>query len=153
MNLQIREIIPEHYEGLCEFFRLMVESGSDKTFHPHPFDYESALCICNKTNHTTDLYYVMDLGFDRVIGYGILRGWDEGYNVPSLGIAIHPNFRGKGLSKVLMYFLHAAAAGRGSYKIRLKVYKDNTSAVKLYEKIGYKFQELNEKELLGIYDL
>jgi hypothetical protein len=30
------------------------------------------------------------------VGYGLLRCWAEGFAVPSLGIAAHPDHRGRG---------------------------------------------------------
>ena len=151
--LNIRRIEPDHLEGLADFFAKLVESGSNKTFHPHPFDQKTAKEIALRSNHTQDLYYVMDLGFDKVIGYGMLRGWDEGYDIPSLGIAIHPDYRGMKLALMFMDFLHTASRLRGSTKIMLSVYRHNTVAKTLYEKLGYKFTELRETELRGYYDL
>jgi len=98
------------------------------------------------------LYYVA-VASDRVLGYGILRGWDEGYQIPSLGIAFLPDARGKGLGRLFMTFLHAAARLRGAKRIRLKVYPDNTVAVKLYEDMGYRYTETSEGQLVGYMDL
>jgi len=44
----------------------------------------------------------------------MLRGWDEGYETPSLGIAVHPDARGLGLARTFMGFLHAAASFQGA---------------------------------------
>ena len=63
----------------------------DKFFHPHPFTTEAARERAAYTGK--DLYYVVIEG-DEILGYGMLRGWDEGYEVPSLGIVIHPAHRG-----------------------------------------------------------
>jgi hypothetical protein len=78
-----------------------------------------------------------------------LRGWDEGYLEPSLGIAIDPQWQGKGIGKILMNHLHEEAQKRGASSIRLKVYHKNTKAIQLYESLGYNFEVLNEKEVIG----
>lgn len=99
-----------------------------------------------------DLHYVVAVG-SRVVGYGILRGWDEGYARPSLGIGLLPAAQGRGIGRALMHFLHAAAAERGARQVRLRVAKDNKAARALYANLGYRFRP-NTKELLeGIVDL
>ena len=82
-----------------------------------------------------------------------MRGWDEGFDIPSLGIAIHPEARGRGLARPFMAFLHAAAKARGATKIRLTVYNDNQRAVELYRRLGYVFEPKNERELIGVMPL
>ena len=57
----------------------------------------------------------------------------------SLGIALAPSARGLGLSRPLMLALHERAQAEGAPRIRLKVYPDNTAAVRLYEGLGYVF--------------
>ena len=83
----------------------------------------------------------------------MLRGWDEGYKVPSLGITIHPSVREVGLGRLFMHFLHVAARRRGCDKIRVKVYPQNVSAAALYEKLGYKFETKEAGQLVGFVQL
>lgn len=134
-------------EPLKKFFQDICEYGSDLYFHPHSFTKESAYNIANY--HGKDLYYLL-LDRKRVVGYGILRGWDEGFDIPSLGMIIHPTERGKGLGKLLMEFLHSVARLRGAKHIRLKVYPENKIALELYKKAGYIFEEeLVDDQLVG----
>jgi len=89
-----------------------------------------------------------------VLAYGILRGWDEGYAIPSLGIAVHPDARGTALGELLMHFLHGAARQRGARRVRLKVYSDNLAARSLYAKLGYNFDSVVEDgQLIGTLEL
>ena len=90
---------------------------------------------------------------NKIIGYGLLRGWDEGYDIPSLGIMIDSSYRGKGLSYQMMEYLHKAAKEKNASQIRLTVYKQNNKAISLYKKLGYTFSEKNEEELIGITDI
>jgi len=78
------------------------------------------------------------------LAYGILRGWDQGYEIPSLGIAVHPEARGGKLGELMMHFLHSAARRKGARQVRLKVYGKNVSARNLYIKLGYKFDTVEE---------
>ncbi len=89
----------------------------------------------------------------EVLGYGMLRGWDDGWKIPSLGIALDPRIRGNGTGEMLMHFLHAAARRRGATKVRLKVYPDNRTAIALYKKLGYVFATEEAGQLVGYITL
>jgi ribosomal protein S18 acetylase RimI-like enzyme len=82
----------------------------------------------------------------------MLRGWDEGYEVPSLGIAVLASARGTGLGRTFMQFLHSAARLQGAPRVRLKVYPENAAAWRLYESLGYCFEPGADHQLLGIYE-
>lgn len=148
--LEFRIVDETLEQPLAEFFRALTRAGDDKSFHPHPLTDEEAKKRAQYSGK--DLYYVLVEG-DEVLGYGMLRGWDEGYEVPSLGIVIHPSVRGIGLGKLFTHFLHAVARRRGASKIRLKVYPDNTNAVTLYKELGYTFQAEEAGQLVGFMDL
>ena len=84
-----------------------------------------------------------------VLAYGFSRGWDEGYLIPNLGIAVHPEVRGIGLSKAFMYFLHVAARRTGARQVRLKAYPNDLTAIKLYKSLGYIFQGNENGQMVG----
>lgn len=133
-------------EKLACFFELIKNKKEDKFFHPHPFDKTKAEELGRYKG--LDLYVVQTAN-DQICGYGMLRGWDEGYSTPSLGIIIHPGHRGKGLGEHFMDFLHDQARKKGAKKIRLKVYPDNKGAKALYIKKGYVFSTLEKGQLTG----
>lgn len=83
------------------------------------------------------------------MGYGMLRGWEEGWAVPSLGLAIHPRFRGLGAGRRLLTHLHERARFRGADTVRLKVYRTTGAAIALYTSLGYRFEPSSDTELLG----
>lgn len=150
--LDIQRIDQALEESLAALFREIKASDDHLHFHPHAFDDETAHWIANYAGR--DLYYGARCAGDQgLIGYGMLRGWDAGHTVPSLGIIIGQKARGRGLSKPLMSFLHAAARGRGCAKIRLKVYRDNIAAMELYKHLGYVFGSEEDGQLVGIVDL
>lgn len=141
---------PEWEEAFGEFLLALRANGDEATFHPHPLTSDQAASMARYSGR--DLYYlVVDRG--RVLAYGMLRGWDEGYEVPSLGIAVDPAERGHGLGLCLMHFLHFAARERGARAIRLTVSVANRSAIELYERLGYRFEPIGEDELLGTLTL
>ena len=148
--LQIRLVDASLAVPLTRFFEEIRVSGDDQFFHPHPFTAEEARR--RAAYQGGDLYYVLVQG-ERILGYGMLRGWDEGYAIPSLGIIIAREARGTGLGALLMRFLHAAARSQGAERIRLKVYPDNAAAVALYQKLGYRFEAQESQQLVGYLDL
>ena len=148
--LQIRLVDASLLEPLTRFFAEIQAHGDDQFFHPHPFTAEEAQRRADYQG--ADLYYVLLKG-ERILGYGMLRGWDEGYAIPSLGIIIAQQARGTGLGALLMQFLHAAARCQGAERIRLKVYPGNAAAVALYQKLGYRFEAQESQQLVGYLDL
>lgn len=150
-SLEFKKLNPELQMPLEVFFRDIEESGIARYFHPHLFFEANAHRVCEYAGQ--DIYYVALTG-DRILGYGLLRGWDEGYDIPSLGIALHPSVHGQGLGRAFMYFLHAAARQRGALKVRIKVYSDNLPGVNLYVSLGYIFQADEEDgQLVGVLNL
>jgi len=85
----------------------------------------------------------------RIIAYGMLRGWSEGYAIPSLGIAVLPECRRRGVARQLMHHLHEVAADRGAASVRLTVYRENRAASLLYESFGYRLTPCSDHELRG----
>jgi ribosomal protein S18 acetylase RimI-like enzyme len=148
--LEFRRLAPQYAELLADFFDALRKSGDEPFFHPHPLTTHEARMRCRYNGK--DLYYILVSGV-TLLGYGMLRGWDEGYEVPSLGIAIHPDFRGKGYARLLMRNLHAAALLHGAKTVRLKVQRDNTTARRLYESLGYQFELTKSEEFIGFRDL
>lgn len=137
---------PDVQHALAEFFADLVAAGDEHAFHPHPFTPEAA--AERAAYRGLDVYCVAVAG-GRVLGYGMLRGWDEGFEVPSLGIAIHQAARGIGLGRAMMAYLHCEARRRDAARIRLKVYPDNAVAVALYRSLGYEFTGTEDGQLVG----
>jgi ribosomal-protein-alanine N-acetyltransferase len=141
---------PEWEDALAELFASLRKAGEERFFHPHPLTREAAREVA--AYRGSDCYYVL-VREGELLGYGMLRGWDAGYSVPSLGMALHPSARGQGLGRTFMELLHDAARTRGARRVRLKVYPENEPARTLYERLGYTFSDRNEEQLVGFFDL
>lgn len=127
------------------------DEDAKKFFYPHPFTFQHANFIAN--NVEKDIYLIAKYN-SKILSYGMLRGWDEGYQVPSLGIYVVPESRSIGIGKLMLEYLHLCAKLGGSTSVRLKVHRNNEKALKLYQKIGYKFDFESEKynpQILGQY--
>jgi ribosomal-protein-alanine N-acetyltransferase len=148
--LECRLLTAEWSQRLLMFLRDLEAINDGEYFHPHPFTDSVLDEIIQKVHD--DLYYILVQG-NNILGYGMLRGWDEGYEIPSLGIAIHPQARGQGLGKLFMRFLSAAAKRKGATKIRLRVKPGNATAIMLYKNLGYRFEADEAGLLVGFLEL
>ena len=148
--LECRKLTPQWKQPLLDFLKAIELTNDIEYFHPHPFTDDTIENIIQTAQH--DLYYVLVDGED-VLGYGMLRGWDERYEIPSLGIAIHPQARHMGLGKFFMRFLNEAAKRKGATKVRLRVKSGNTRALCLYESLGYDFQSDEDGYRVGFLEL
>lgn len=119
-------------------------------FKPHEFDMAAIRDIL--TSKKRDKYYIV-VFHDDVIAYGVLRGMDEGYSIPSLGIGIDKNFQHLGLGRLFMGFLEMSCKLCGYKNIRLRVLKENTAAAKFYRDLGYNLSYYDEKHFLGVKTL
>lgn len=151
VSLEILHLRPGHATLLAELFAVIAADKRGGRFHPHPFTQAEAARICSYRGNDRYLALRAD---DRFLAYGMLRGWDEGFSIPSLGIYVMPELCGSGASRLLMEHLHLTARLSGAKQIRLKVYPDNISAQRLYLSLGYRFSDLRETDqLVGILDL
>ena len=118
-----------------------IEGETPNWFHPHSFALSYLESLCERSGR--DLYYVLKAR-DGAVGYGLLRGWDENFEIPSLGVCVHPKQRGAGYGSMFIRFLHAAARARGATRVRLRVHVGNLVAMSLYRRLGYDFDQFPE---------
>lgn len=144
--MDFRVVGPGDAQALAELF-----SDIDETFfRPHPFTKRRARDIANHAGK--DAYAILFDG-QRPVAYGMLRGWEEGYETPSLGIAVRNDSQGRGLGRLMMHYLHAEAGRRGAKQVRLRVHRDNFRARRLYETLGYEYAGEDRGELVMLIDL
>jgi [ribosomal protein S18]-alanine N-acetyltransferase len=151
-SMELVRLAPRWQAGLKLFLEELRECGDETFFSPHSADDISIQKVAGLNGK--DLYYLLVVE-EKVLGYGLLRGWDEGFSIPSLGVAIHPAVRGAGLGKLFMNFLHVLAFQRGANKVRLRVHKNNSKAINLYKSLGYVFEnDANQADyLIGFKNL
>lgn len=141
MSEPVRRLGEADLGALTRFFAAIAADAAVQAFFtPHPFDAEMARRICTRDAITEDEYFARFEG-DEMIGYGMLRGWDEGYAVPAFGVCVSPGQRGKGVGHDLLAFAIELAAGKGAESVMLKVHEGNPAARALYESFGFTFNE------------
>ena len=151
-HIEFRKIEPRDEDRLARFFDSVITHDLNKLFHPHPFTCELAYEISHYSG--LDWYgggFFCSLDSEELIAYGILRGWDSGYQIPSLGICVLPDFQRMGIGSVLMNIMILISKLRNSPAIRLKVYPENIDAINLYRSLGFEFCEELEAGLYVSY--
>lgn len=93
-----------------------------------------------------------------IIEHGKLQGFISYYNNDPdkenaflTLIAIHPDYQGKGIGKKLLSFSIVDLEEKKIKNYSLEVLKDNTTAIALYNKFGFKIQE--DKDTLWVMKL
>ncbi len=132
--MEFKQIDCTDVELLSRFF---VENNVPKItsmFTAFPLTREIAHWIACEP-HQDRFYIALQNG--EITGFSMLRGWDEGFSVPSFGIFIDHRKHGFGIGKELLDHTIEAAQKIGCKKIRLSVYASNQIAYKIYENRGF----------------
>jgi ribosomal-protein-alanine N-acetyltransferase len=145
-NATARRIEAGDAEALTELFAALVGTR----FHPHPLTAEEGERLVAYGGR--DVYAILAADGELVV-YGILRGWDEGFSVPSLGVAVHPRHQGRGHGRVMTRWLEEQARLRGAKRLRLRVHAENVVARRLYESLGYTEAGEERGELVMLLEL
>ena len=144
--MRVRPVRPGDAHALEILF-----TGLDTTwFRPHDLGPAGARAVAQHVGR--DVYLI---GFlDGVaVAYGMLRGWDEGYRIPALGIAVRDGYRDQGLGRQMMHALHDVVRERGGHQVRLRVAAGNARARHLYDSLGYREVGIERGELVMLVDL
>jgi [ribosomal protein S18]-alanine N-acetyltransferase len=134
----IRELTVIDEAALAAFFEENNRPEVTAHFHPFPLDAETAHRICVAPRR--DRYFAA-WDYDAIGGVAMLRGWDEGYAVPSFGILVGHRHRGRGTGRALTEYALALAREMKAPKVRLTVHADNARAIRLYERTGFQASE------------
>ena len=104
-------------------------------FIPFTFELETIRQILN--NLKKDSFWGIFIN-NKLVGFYMLRGFDEGYEIPSYGVWISKEYSGKGLSKLTLQHAISFCAINHIKKMMLKVHPQNSIAKRMYEKFGFK---------------
>ncbi len=94
--------------------------------------------IERKQNQGADLFLIAEAAGEVV---GTLMGGYDGHRGWANYLAVHPDFRGRGIANALMSRLEKKLIARGCPKLQLLVRDDNDAVLAMYEKLGYEIQD------------
>jgi ribosomal protein S18 acetylase RimI-like enzyme len=137
-EIVIEPVEARHAEALAELFEANRVPAVSGTFDPFPLDADEARRIA--LGPRLDAYFVASLDAE-LIAMSMLRGFDEGFAVPSFGIFVDHRHHGHGVGRQLTVWTVGEARRRGCAAVRLSVYASNMAAVHLYRSLGFEERE------------
>ncbi len=145
-ELRFEDVGPQHADALGELFAHNSIPAVTETFDPFPLTEAQARRIACEPRQ--DRYYLALRGRD-LLGLSMLRGFDEGYEVPSFGIFVDHASQAQGVGRRLTAWTIERARLQGCPAVRLSVYADNSAACGIYDSLGFREQERQLVERSG----
>lgn len=149
-EFEIQELGPSWASALAVFFADLRDHGDERFFHPFALDAANATRLAGLQGQDR---YLIAVRAGKILAFGMLRGWDAGFEVPSLGIAVCQSARGSGLGRRMMETMHDVARHAGATRVRLTVDRANRRAIELYKQLGYSFEDKDGARLVGILEV
>lgn len=146
-----KRIQPEHDEVLKGFFERNSRPEVTRLFTAFPLSAKEAERIAHHSGK--DLFFLCHASA-LPVGFWMLRGWDEGFSVPSLGLFVDFEHQGRGIGRAIVREAIQISKNLGCNSVRLSVYPDNKGAIALYLSEGFEPQESKDpKKIIMVKDL
>jgi ribosomal protein S18 acetylase RimI-like enzyme len=133
-SLLVEPVTGQHVDALIELFERNSVPTVAASFDPFPLTAGEARRIALEPRK--DAYFVASCA-GRLLGFSMLRGFDEGFAVPSFGVFVDHEAQGRGIGRALTTWTIDAARRRGCPAVRLSVYSTNSVARGLYASLGF----------------
>ena len=131
--MTIRPIREDDFEELLAAFEVIASEGRWIGTEA-PVDHERWRDRIQESISAGGAQFVVDVG-GRLVGSGGLKQVVPG--LFQIGMALLPEWRGKGIGSALLTEMLGWARRHGAYKITLQVWPHNQAAIALYEKFGF----------------
>ncbi|MHA7901044.1 MAG: GNAT family N-acetyltransferase [Henriciella sp.] len=140
-TLHVRSALPSDLPTLLEFEQgiVLAERPFDHTLKPDPISYYDVGAMIDDA----DAEVAVAVHADRLIGSGYAQKKRSRHYVSPdyhayIGfLYVAPDYRGRGINRLVLDHLFAWARDHGLPEIHLTVYPDNEAAIRAYEKVGF----------------
>jgi perosamine synthetase len=132
--LALAALTPDDAQDLADFFARNDDAETVAGFHPFPLTAHVAGELT--TSPGLDRFYCARVD-GRIAAFSMLRGWNEGYEVPSFGILVDAGLRGRRIGRDVTVRTLDAASELGCGRVRLTVEPGNGRARRLYRSVGF----------------
>lgn len=102
----------------------------------HPFGYDENSVAGALAGQGQDVFTGLFWN-GQIVGFFMLRGWNEGYEVPAFGILIDEQYRGCGLEMAALDTAKVICRLRKVPRLMIKMHPDNISAKGVARKTGF----------------
>lgn len=133
--LEVRPLGPGDGDALAELFTRNDRDAVTRTFDPFPLTADVAHRLAEHAGRDRCFGAFDPTG--ELVAMSMLRGWDEGFEIPSLGMLVDHEHHGRGIGGAVLDATIAAARGLGAGAVRLSVYATNPVAHRLYRGRGF----------------
>ncbi|MBE6124037.1 MAG: ribosomal-protein-alanine N-acetyltransferase [Erysipelotrichaceae bacterium] len=131
MNFEIRKMKEEDLDQIEKIEKIVFPFGG---WQKHQYQYEI-------TTNPVSLPYVLTDG-ENIIGYYSI--WQMFDYMTIATIAVNPDFQGQGFGNVLMMDIIQRSKSLNMKSIDLEVRVSNKTAIRLYEKFGFKHSHIRK---------
>ena len=135
-----------------ELSDLLTSEVSDYLKHFIPFEFDQVTITSVLKNSIKDKFFGLFVN-NKLVGFYMLRGFDQGYAVPSYGVYISHKFSGLGLAKLTLHHALSICRINKIEELMLKVHPDNIFAKKMYEDFGFNCTGKDKKNDNLIYKI
>lgn len=104
--------------------------------HFTPFAFDADSLAARFAAARRNRYWGIRVG-EKLVGFFMLRGFDEGYARPAFGVYVASAFASRGLAKLALHFSLAWCRCNGIPAVMLKVAPDNVHARRIYAEAGF----------------
>ncbi|MBU0713685.1 MAG: GNAT family N-acetyltransferase [Bacteroidota bacterium] len=133
-----------------ELYKLISNSDPEYLKHFTPFEISENSIFTVLSDAVLDRYFGVFID-KALVGFYMLRGFDNGYDIPSYGVFISEAYAFLGLASLTIQRAIAFCKVNKIKRLMLKVHPDNLLAMALYESFGFKAEGTDPKNNNLIY--
>jgi RimJ/RimL family protein N-acetyltransferase len=134
----------------CKLSAMLLDQHHAYVHFFRPFDFDEVTVGGILRERRRDVYMGIFWGED-LAGFFMLRGWDDGYEVPTYGVLIDEKYCGIGFAPLSLRMAKIIGKAAGARRIMLKVDPDNACAKAVFERARFVFTEAKDERGRLIY--